>query len=100
VKLFKIPDSGSGSGSDSPDRDYEKERAAKALKLNRFDSIAPSLYLISPPTGDKIKPTIRIKRLKPTPPIKSLKGESAIQDKLKREKERAEKALKLNGLFS
>jgi hypothetical protein len=31
---------------------------------------------------------------------KSLEGASAIQDKLKREKEKAEKALKLNSLFS
>ena len=74
----------------------EKERAAKALKLNGFDSIVPSLY----PIGGKVKPTIRIKRLKPTSPIKSLKGASAIQDKLKREKEKAENALKLNSLFS
>jgi hypothetical protein len=76
----------------------EKEKAAKALKLNGFDSIVPSLY----PIGDKVKPTLRIRRIKPQHrnPTKYLKGASVIQDKLKREKERAEKALKLNSLIS
>jgi len=46
----------------------EKERAAKALKLNGFDSIVPSLY----PIGDKVKPTIRIKRLKHSLPFSYL----------------------------
>lgn len=81
----------------------QRDRAAKAIKLNGIDS-CPTLYPISQPIGnkdkDRIKPTIRIKRLKPTLPIKSLKGASALQDKLKREKEKAEKALKLNSLFS
>jgi hypothetical protein len=75
----------------------QKERAAKALKLNdndRFINPGPRLFEI--PT----KPTVRIKRLKPDLPIKRLKGASAFQDKLLREKEKAEKALKLNSLFS
>lgn len=79
-----------------------RDRAAKALKLNGFDSI-PTLYPISPPIGSKAKPTIRIKPLENNRSMGmgfKLKGASAIQDKLKREKEKAEKALKLNSLIS
>ena len=45
---------------------------------------------------DKVKPTIMIKRLKHDRPIIRLNGASAIQDKLKLEREKAEKALKLD----
>lgn len=76
----------------------QKDRAAKALKLNGFDTITPSLHPISQPTGNKVRPTIHIKRLKRERdlPIQRLKGASAIQNRLKREKERARKALELN----
>lgn len=74
------------------------------MKINGIDNhnIQASLYPIPTPTGSKVKPTIRIKRLKPGAdlPIKGLKGASAIQNRLKREREKAEKALKLNSLFS
>lgn len=76
-----------------------KDRATKALKLNGFDYYdTPSSYPISDPNAlDIAKPTITIKRLKRGMPIARLNGASAIQNQLKREKERAEKALKLNG---
>jgi hypothetical protein len=49
--------------------------------------------------GNRAKPTIRIKRLKRDAPIKMLKGTSVIQKNLKSEREKAEKALKLNSLI-
>jgi hypothetical protein len=45
------------------------------------------------------KPKIRIKRLKRDDHVKMLKGTSAIQKNLKSEREKAEKALKLNSLI-
>jgi hypothetical protein len=84
-----------------------KDRAAKALKINGFDfddnnipppagAIKISDNTILYPIENKVKPTIRIKRAKPDYPIRYLKGASVIQDKRKREREKAEKALKLN----
>jgi hypothetical protein len=81
------------------DKDDEKERAAKALKLNGFDYTPTTLNPISKQIGSKVKPTIRIKRLKHGLPIRMLKGASPIQMKLKAERDKAEKALKLNSLF-
>jgi hypothetical protein len=59
----------------------------------------PTLFPISPPTGNKAKTTIRIKRLKRDDPIKMLKDTSAIQKNLKSERKKAEKALKINRLI-
>ena len=88
----------------------QKERAAKALKLNGFDYYDydnSSLYPVSNTPGSIAKPTIMIKRLplqvrrksRPDCPVMRLKGASTIQDKVKLEREKAEKALKLNSGF-
>jgi hypothetical protein len=60
VKLFKIPDP-----REPLDNDIEKEKAAKALKLNGFcyDYDFTMTYPISKQIESKVKSTIRIKRL-------------------------------------
>lgn len=81
--------------------EVQKDRTTKGLKLTIMivPNNGPTLFPISPPTGNKAKPTIRIKRLKRDDPIKMLKGTSAIQKNLKSEREKMEKALKLNSLI-
>ena len=75
----------------------QRERATKALRLNGgldYNHITERLLAAS---SLKKKPTIRIKRLGYSGPGIKLKGASSIQRRLQLEKEKAEKALRLNG---
>ena len=99
-------------------RKQEIEKAYKALKLNGFASSDypygydydhshnPKLLAASAAPTIKEKPTVWIKRLKfgghrnnNSPNNIHLKGASFIQQRLKLERENAEKALRLNGAF-
>ncbi len=79
-------------------RERERERALKALKLNgdiSYDYDYDTRLLSA--SSKRSKPTIRIKRLSfnGSNSIK-LKGASSIREE--REKEKAEKALRSNGI--
>lgn len=73
----------------------QRERANKALKLNGVTDYEPRLLAAS---STKKKPTVRIKRLSFSGPGNKLKGASSIQNQLYKEREKAEKALRLNGI--
>jgi hypothetical protein len=73
----------------------QRERAAKALGLNGGTDYEPRLLAAS---SMKKKPTIRIKRWSYSGPGIKLKGASSIQNQLQKGREKAEKALRLNGL--
>jgi hypothetical protein len=72
----------------------QRERADKAIKLNGGTDYDYEPRLLA---ASSRKPTIRIKPLSFSGPGIKLKGAS-IQNQLQKEKEKAEKGLKLNGL--
>jgi hypothetical protein len=75
----------------------QRERATKALKLNGGSDYDPRLLAAFSFTSKKErKPTIRIKRLSFSNPGNKLKDASSIQNQLQKEREKAEKALRLN----
>jgi hypothetical protein len=71
----------------------EREKAEKALRLNGAPMNIPAASIAT-----KEKQTFKIKRVAFNGSGRKLKGASSIIQQMKREKEMAEKALRLNGV--
>jgi hypothetical protein len=76
------------------DPEEQRERASKALRLNGGPDYDPMTARLLAASSIKKKPTFRIK---PLVGSKLQSGSTLQRQLLKREREKAEKALRLNG---